>query len=203
MELKNPKGQRVLREERETSRFGVVACDWKIPESGASGEYRWQVEEVGTKIGVGRWRWRSGACGWRATSCLCFRCKLQRRRRFCGRMKKRRFRWRRSIYRERRRRGKVRVESVGAQGQVLAEGRANALGRFVARFRLPQGAGGQRFVDTKISVSYTDEQSGRTERQLLELRVSEKDLHLYVHAGAGEHLYVVVSSPAGTPRRPR
>lgn len=198
MELKNPKGQRVLREERETSRFGVVACDWRIPESGASGEYRWQVEEVGDED-------RGGALAVAERGVRVARYELPL---FSVQVTAKKTILRpdeeaqisvaaKYLSGKAAAGGKVRVESVGAQGQVLAEGRANALGRFVARFRLPQGAAGQRFVDTKISVSYTDEQSGRTERQQLELRVSEKDLHLYVHAGAGEHMYVVVSSPTG------
>lgn len=191
--VRDPKGEVVFDTEMASSAFGVVAFDWRIPESAASGRYVLVVEaEEGPtqvhSVRIAKYELpqftvriepaKSAFLG-QEEATVTVSAEYLSKKPLVG--------------------GKVRIESAQREKEAAAQGVAGADGTFRATFSLPPLRGKRLYEDHEFIAYCTDPVTQRTEQKRFSLRRSQEALHIYAHFSKADPglIYAVVSNADG------
>ncbi len=213
----------VYRAELNSSRFGVVSHDWRIPDNLRLGDYTLRFlpaddEDLGGShtIRISRYELPTFAVQVKADRGFYLpgeNAEVEVRADYL--FGKRVARGRVKVTRQEERRWDFHEQEWKVEEEIAAEGDTGPGGSFTARLEL--GAlhqaladrSYQRFRDYTFAAYYTDSSTGRTEQRRFRLRITRQPIHLYlIEAGAGGSFegvpadyYVSTSYPDGSPCR--
>ncbi|MBS1858605.1 MAG: carboxypeptidase regulatory-like domain-containing protein, partial [Acidobacteria bacterium] len=197
--IRDPRYQQVFRKDVTTSRFGIAAADWEVPESAPSGSYHIQVEDA---EGDAR---ADSAVEVRHYDLPGFRVAARADRPFYLPGQNAVIDLRADyLFGKPLTAGKVRITTSGGE-EALIEGALDSAGQFHGTLDLSQTELGERelFRDLHYTAYVTEPGANRTEQRRFDVRVSREPIHVYVltrsRTTLGDTIYVSTYDAGGTP----
>ncbi|HYO92664.1 MAG TPA: MG2 domain-containing protein, partial [Pyrinomonadaceae bacterium] len=198
--VEDPDGTTVFRATSTTTRFGVAATDWQIPENTPLGDYRISVElEEGRfedsrdsqHVKISRYDLPNFTVNTKANRAYYLpgqnaEVEVRADYLFGERVKRGRVR----VVRETERRWNFKEQKWETEEGETIEGELDSSGRFIARINLQDeheslaGESSSRFNDLTYAAYLTDVTTNRTEQRRFDLRLTKEPIHIYVTEGS-------------------